>query len=105
MAEPPTSIDQTPEWQALVRHHEAVKDTHLRELFATDPGRGESLTCEAGDLYLDWSKHRVTAETVALLVAMAERAGLRQRIDAMFAGERINLTENRAVLHVALRAP
>jgi glucose-6-phosphate isomerase len=105
MAEPPISIDQTPEWQALVRHHEAVKDTHLRELFATDPGRGESLTCEAGDLYLDWSKHRVTAETVALLVAMAERAGLRQRIDAMFAGERINLTENRAVLHVALRAP
>ena len=105
MAEPPTSIDQTPEWQALVRHHEAVKDTHLRELFATDPGRGETLTCEAGDLYLDWSKHRVTAETVGLLVAMAERAGLRQRIDAMFAGERINVTENRAVLHVALRAP
>jgi len=105
MAEPPTSIDQTPEWQALVRHHQAVKDLHLRELFATDPGRGETLTCEAGDLYLDWSKHRVTAETVGLLVAMAERAGLRQRIDAMFAGERINLTENRAVLHVALRAP
>jgi glucose-6-phosphate isomerase len=105
MAEPPTSIDQTPEWQALVRHHEAVKDTHLRDLFATDPARGETLTCEAGDLYLDWSKHRVTAETVGLLVAMAERAGLRQRIDAMFAGERINLTENRAVLHVALRAP
>ena len=105
MAEPPTSIDQTPEWQALVRHHQAVKDTHLRELFATDPGRGETLTCEAGDLYLDWSKHRVTAETVGLLVAMAERAGLRQRIDAMFAGERINVTENRAVLHVALRAP
>jgi glucose-6-phosphate isomerase len=105
MAEPPTSIDQTPEWQALVRHHQAVKDIHLRELFATDPGRGETLTCEAGDLYLDWSKHRVTAETVGLLVAMAERAGLRQRIDAMFAGERINVTENRAVLHVALRAP
>jgi glucose-6-phosphate isomerase len=105
MAEPPTSIDQTPEWQALVRHHEAVKDTHLRELFATDPGRGGALTCEAGDLYLDWSKQRVTAETVGLLVALAERAGLRQRIDAMFAGERINLTENRAVLHVALRAP
>ena len=105
MAEPPTSIDQTPEWQALVRHHQAVKDVHLRELFATDPGRGETLTCEAGDLYLDWSKHRVTAETVGLLVAMAERAGLRQRIDAMFAGERINVTENRAVLHVALRAP
>jgi len=105
MAEPPTSIEQTPEWQALVRHHQVVKDIHLRELFAADPGRGETLTCEAGDLYLDWSKHRVTAETVGLLVAMAERAGLRQRIDAMFAGERINVTENRAVLHVALRAP
>jgi glucose-6-phosphate isomerase len=105
MAEPPTSIDQTPEWQALVQHHQAVKDVHLRELFASDPGRGETLTCAAGDLYLDWSKHRATAETVGLLVAMAERAGLRQRIDAMFAGERINRTENRAVLHVALRAP
>jgi glucose-6-phosphate isomerase len=105
MAEPPTSIDQTPEWQALERHHQAVKDAHLRELFAADPGRGETMTCEAGDLYLDWSKHRVTAETVGLLVAMAERAGLRRRIDAMFAGERINVTEDRAVLHTALRAP
>ncbi len=105
MAEAPTSIDQTPEWQALERHLQAVRDTHLRELFAADPGRGETMTCEAGDLYLDWSKNRVTGETVGLLVALAERAGLRQRIDAMFAGERINVTENRAVLHVALRAP
>jgi glucose-6-phosphate isomerase len=105
MAEPPTSIDQTPEWQALVRHQDAVKDTHLRELFAADPGRGEAMTCEAGDLYLDYSKQRVTGETLGLLVALAERAGLRQRIDAMFGGERINVTENRAVLHVALRAP
>ena len=105
MAEPPTSIDQTPEWQALARHHQAIGDTHLRELFAADPGRGETMTCEAGDLYLDWSKQRVTGETVGLLVALAERAGLRRRIDAMFGGERINVTEHRAVLHVALRAP
>jgi glucose-6-phosphate isomerase len=105
MAEPPTSIDQTPEWQALARHHQTIGDTHLRELFAADPGRGETMTCEAGDLYLDWSKQRVTGETIGLLVALAERAGLRRRIDAMFGGERINVTENRAVLHVALRAP
>ena len=105
MAEPPTSIDQTAEWQALAPHHQAIGDTHLRELFAADPGRGETMTCEAGDLYLDWSKQRVTGETIGLLVALAERAGLRRRIDAMFGGERINVTENRAVLHVALRAP
>jgi glucose-6-phosphate isomerase len=105
MAEPPTSIDQTPEWQGLVRHHQAVRDTHLRELFAADPARGQTMTAEAGDLYLDYSKQRVTGETLGLLVALAERAGLRRRIDAMFSGERINVTENRAVLHVALRAP
>ena len=105
MAEPPARIDQTPEWQALRRHHQELQDAHLRDLFAADPARGETMTCEAGDLYLDWSKNRATAETVALLVELAERAGLRQRIDAMFAGERINVTENRAVLHVALRAP
>jgi glucose-6-phosphate isomerase len=105
MAAPPARIDQTPEWQALRRHHQELQDAHLRDLFAADPARGETMTCEAGDLYLDWSKHRATAETVALLVALAERAGLRRRIDAMFAGERINVTESRAVLHVALRAP
>jgi glucose-6-phosphate isomerase len=105
MAEHSARIDQTPEWQALQRHHQELKDTHLRDLFAADPGRGEALTCEAGDLYLDWSKNRVTAETIRLLVALAERAGLRERIAAMFAGERINVTEDRAVLHVALRAP
>jgi glucose-6-phosphate isomerase len=105
MAEPPARIDQTPEWEALQRHFEELEDTHLRELFAADPTRGETMTCEAGDLYLDWSKHRVTAETARLLVALADRAGLRQRIDAMFAGQRINITEDRAVLHVALRAP
>jgi glucose-6-phosphate isomerase len=105
MAEHTTSIDQTPEWRALQRHHEELGGVHLRELFAADPGRGEAMSVEAGDLYLDWSKQRVTAETVRLLVALAERAGLRERIDAMFAGQRINTTEDRPVLHVALRAP
>ena len=105
MAEPVAPIDQTPEWEALQRHHRQLGEVHLRELFAADPARGETMTCEAGDLYLDWSKHRATAETLGLLVALAERAGLRRRIDAMFGGERINVTEDRAVLHVALRAP
>jgi glucose-6-phosphate isomerase len=105
MAEAQDRIDQTPEWQALRKHHQELKDRHLRELFAVDPGRGETMRCEAGDLYLDYSKQRVTGETLSLLVALAERAGLRERIDAMFAGRRINLTEDRAVLHVALRAP
>jgi glucose-6-phosphate isomerase len=105
MAEDSVRIDQTPQWQALQRHYQEVKDVHLRELFAADPGRGETMCCEAGDLYLDYAKQRVTGETLGLLVALAERAGLRERIDAMFAGQRINVTENRAVLHVALRAP
>jgi glucose-6-phosphate isomerase len=99
------SIIETPEWKALVAHHQATKDVHLRTLFADDPARGESFTVEAGDLYLDYSKNRVTSETISRLIALAERAGLRSRIDAMFAGEKINITEGRAVLHVALRAP
>jgi glucose-6-phosphate isomerase len=105
MAEPAPRIDQTSEWQALRKHHQELKDRHLRELFAADPSRGETMTCEAGDLYLDYSKQRVTGETLGLLVALAERAGLRERIDAMFAGQRINVTEDRSVLHTALRAP
>ena len=105
MAEPAARIDQTPEWQALRKHHQELKDRHLGELFAADPSRGETMTCEAGDLYLDYSKQRVTGETLGLLVALAERAGLRERIDAMFAGQRINVTEDRSVLHVALRDP
>jgi glucose-6-phosphate isomerase len=105
MAETSTRIDQTPEWQALRRHHAEIQGVHLRELFAADPDRGERLACEAGELYLDWSKNRVSDETVLLLLALAERAGLRQRIEAMFAGEPINVTEDRPVLHVALRAP
>jgi glucose-6-phosphate isomerase len=100
-----TRIDQTPEWEALGRHRRELDGAHLRDLFAADQDRGERMAAEAGDLYLDWSKNLVTDETVRLLVALAERAGLRRRIDAMFAGERINRTEDRPVLHVALRAP
>ncbi|TFV90903.1 glucose-6-phosphate isomerase [Blastococcus sp. CT_GayMR20] len=98
-------ISESPEWQALSEHHREVSGVHLRDLFAEDPGRGEELTCRAGDLYLDYSKNRLTRETVRLLVAVAERAGLRERTDAMVRGEHINVTEDRAVLHVALRDP
>jgi len=79
-------ITETAEWKALERHHAEVGDVHLRELFARDPRRGETMTLEAGALYLDYSKNRITAETVRLLLALAERAGLRDRIEAMFAG-------------------
>jgi glucose-6-phosphate isomerase len=98
-------ISETPEWRALAEHHERVKDTHLRTLFADDPDRGTTLVVRAGDLYLDYSKNRLTRETIDLLVALAERAGLRERTEAMFRGEHINTTEDRAVLHVALRDP
>ncbi|MGY1841907.1 glucose-6-phosphate isomerase [Modestobacter sp. SYSU DS0875] len=98
-------ITATDEWGALAAHHAAIEGTTLRQLFADDPGRGHRLTGTAGDLHVDWSKHRVTDETVRLLVALAERAGLPERIEAMFRGEHINTTEDRAVLHVALRAP
>jgi glucose-6-phosphate isomerase len=92
-------------WKALVADHEKVRDLHLRQLFADDPKRGERLTLEAVGLFLDYSKNRVTDETLRLLVRLAEECGLRARIDAMFRGEKINVTEDRAVLHVALRAP
>src|SRR5205823_13017692 len=82
-----------------------MRATHLRELFAVDSARGERLALDAVGLYLDYSKNRITDETMRLLVALAEESGLRERIDAMFSGERINVTEDRAVLHVALRAP
>ena len=98
-------ITGTEEWRSLADHFEAIKDVHLRQLFADDPDRGTQMTVEAGDLYLDYSKHRVTDETVARLVAVARRAGLEERRDAMFAGRHINTTEDRAVLHVALRMP
>jgi glucose-6-phosphate isomerase len=98
-------ISDSAEWQALAEHHREVRDRTLRELFAEDAGRGEELTVRAGDLYLDYSKNRLTAETIRLLVALAERAGLRERTEAMFGGEHINTAEDRAVLHVALRDP
>jgi glucose-6-phosphate isomerase len=94
-----------PAWKALATHYKQVKDVHLRTLFAQDPGRGERLTLEAAGIYLDYSKNRITDETLRLLVRLAGESGLRARIDAMFRGEKINVTEGRAVLHVALRAP
>ena len=94
-----------PTWKALAAHHEKVGRLHLRQLFADDPQRGERMTAEAVGVYLDYSKNRVTDETLRLLLQLAEESGLRARIDAMFRGERINVTERRAVLHVALRAP
>ena len=91
-------------WAALTAHHETIGGVHLRQLFADDPHRGTRLTAEGAGLYLDYSKHRITDETVRLLVALAEERGLSTRIEAMFTGDKINITENRAVLHVALRA-
>jgi glucose-6-phosphate isomerase len=98
-------ITDSPEWRALADHHAEIADRHLRDLFADDPDRGASLCLEVGDLYLDYSKNRITRETITLLAALARRAGVEQLRDAMFAGEKINVTEHRAVLHVALRAP
>jgi glucose-6-phosphate isomerase len=99
------SLTALPAWQALVAHQKKIRDVHLRQLFADDPKRGERLTAEAAGLFLDYSKNRITDETLTLLLQLAEARGLRQRIDAMFRGEKINVTEDRAVLHVALRAP
>ena len=100
-----TPITQTSEWKALQDHYDHVERAHLRDLFRDDPGRGEKMTLEVDGIYLDYSKNRLVDATVELLVALAGRASLRERIDAMFAGEKINVTEQRAVLHVALRAP
>ncbi|MGO8750028.1 MAG: glucose-6-phosphate isomerase [Thermoguttaceae bacterium] len=98
-------LTQRSAWKALEAHYKTVRDLHLRELFAKDPKRGERMAAEAAGIYLDYSKNRVTDETIRLLVELAEQSGLRARIDAMFRGEKINITEKRAVLHVALRAP
>ena len=92
-------------WRALEDHHVTMRGLHLRTLFADDPGRGERMTAEAAGVYLDYSKNRINDETLKLLIELAEQSGLRARIDAMFRGEKLNVTENRAVLHVALRAP
>jgi glucose-6-phosphate isomerase len=98
-------LTDTPAWKALLRHYDSLRETHLRTLFEEDPDRGQTFVATAGDLYLDYSKHRITAETIQLLLALAEARDLRGRIEAMFTGQRINTTEDRAVLHVALRAP
>ncbi|TMJ89790.1 MAG: glucose-6-phosphate isomerase [Alphaproteobacteria bacterium] len=97
--------DRLGAWQALEKHYEGIRNHPLRDLFARDPGRGERMTGEAAGIFLDYSKNRVDEETLALLLALAEQSGLRERIDAMFRGDKINVTEKRAVLHVALRAP
>jgi glucose-6-phosphate isomerase len=100
-----TPLVQLPAWKALAAHYEKIRGLHLRSLFAEDPKRGERMSLEAAGIYLDYSKNRVTDETVELLLQLAEQAGLRARIDAMFRGDKINASEQRAVLHVALRAP
>ena len=98
-------ISASKEWAALADHHEQIRGVHLREIFAEDPARAHDLGIEAADLYLDYSKHRVTRETLRLLLALPDAVGLRDRIDAMFGGEHVNVTEDRAVLHTALRLP
>jgi glucose-6-phosphate isomerase len=98
-------LTQRKAWKALQAHHTRVKELHLRQLFGEDPHRGERMTAEAAGLFLDYSKNRITDETLKLLIQLAEDCGLRDRIEAMFRGDKINITENRAVLHVALRAP
>src|SRR5712691_920572 len=99
------TLTRRPEWRALAEHYAKLRDVHLRELFARDPGRGERFVAEGAGLYLDYSKHRITAETLTLLLSLAAASGLRGRIDAMFRGEKINVSEDRPALHVALRAP
>jgi glucose-6-phosphate isomerase len=98
-------LKETPAWNALQAHYEQIKDTHLRKLFADDPKRGNHFTVEGADLYLDYSKNRITEETMRLLVQLARERGVAERREAMFRGEKINVTEKRAVLHTALRAP
>ncbi len=99
------SLSERPQWRSLARHRGQIERLHLRELFAADPSRGERLVAEAAGLYLDYSKNRITDETLRLLLELAEACRLSERIDAMFRGDRINATERRAVLHIALRAP
>lgn len=105
MSNNPTPLTQRSTWKALEEHYHKIRALHLRTLFSQDPNRGERFALEAVGIYLDYSKNRVTDETLHLLLELAASSGLRERIDAMFRGEKINVTENRAVLHVALRAP
>ncbi|WP_158943957.1 glucose-6-phosphate isomerase [Granulicella sp. S190] len=100
-----TPLSERSAWKALGAHYQQIHDMQLRQLFADDPARGERFTLEAKGIFLDYSKNRITEETLKLLIQLAEESGLKARIDAMFSGEKINITENRAVLHVALRAP
>ncbi|MGH9453234.1 MAG: glucose-6-phosphate isomerase [Terriglobia bacterium] len=100
-----TLLRDRPAWKALEAHYDNLRKVHLRQLFSEDPKRAEKFTIEAAGLYFDYSKNRITDETIRLLIELAEQSGLRERIDAMFRGEKINVTERRAVLHVALRAP
>lgn len=100
-----TRLNRLPEWAALGKHREQLGETHLRDLFAADPERGAGYTLRVGDLHLDYSKHLVTDETLTLLRELAAATGVAELRDAMFRGEKINTTEDRAVLHTALRAP
>src|ERR1700744_3760097 len=100
-----TPLREQKAWQALERHYAQISGLHLRDIFAEDPSRGERLNAEAVGIYLDYSKNRVTEETIGLLLDLAEECGVPQRRDAMFRGEHINVSENRAVLHTALRLP
>ena len=104
-ADGPINVTATPEWSALSEHYSSIGETHLRELFERDPGRVEAMTVQGADLLLDYSKHRITRDTLPLLAALARRTGLPERIQAMFAGRHINTSEDRAVLHTALRQP
>src|SRR6187402_2472638 len=103
--EPTPPLDRLPAWQAVMAHHETLRDRHLRDLFAEDPERATRFTAEGAGLVLDYSKQRVTPETIGLLLALARAARVEARRTEMFEGRRINVTEDRAVLHVALRAP
>ncbi|HET8638273.1 MAG TPA: glucose-6-phosphate isomerase, partial [Acidobacteriaceae bacterium] len=105
MTAPATSLTQLPAWNALKAHAKDISLQHLRHIFAEDSARGTRFAVEAEGIYLDYSKHRITDETLKLLLQLAEQSNLRARIDAMFRGDKINITEGRAVLHVALRAP
>ena len=100
-----SELRQAPAWQVLERHYAEIGDAHLRDLFAADPERGERLVADGAGLYLDFSKNRITDETLMLLGRLARERGVEERREAMFAGEHINVSENRAVLHVALRMP
>lgn len=105
MSDAPQPIEQSSEWWELAAHQAEIADVHLRELFASDPNRGDRFNMEVGDLYVDYAKHRLNDETLSKLFALARRADVEALRDAMWAGEHINVTEDRAVLHIALRAP